>query len=43
LQWHPEHRALENPVSMKLFDAFSAACRSRALSRLGVPLRAAAE
>ena len=30
LQWHPEHRALENPVSMKLFDAFSAACHDRA-------------
>jgi putative glutamine amidotransferase len=43
LQWHPEHRALENPVSMKLFDAFAAACRDRALRRLGVPLRAAAE
>ena len=43
LQWHPEHRALENPVSMKLFDAFAAACRSRAAARLGVPLRAAAE
>ena len=35
LQWHPEHRALENPVSMKLFDAFAAACRSRAAARLG--------
>ena len=43
LQWHPEHRALENPVSMKLFDAFAAACRSRAAARLGLPLRAAAE
>jgi putative glutamine amidotransferase len=43
LQWHPEHRALENPVSMKLFDAFAAACRSRATARLGPPLRAAAE
>jgi putative glutamine amidotransferase len=43
LQWHPEHRALENPVSMKLFDAFAAACRSRAAARLGPPLRAAAE
>jgi putative glutamine amidotransferase len=43
LQWHPEHRALENPVSMKLFDAFAAACRSRAMARLGPPLRAAAE
>lgn len=43
LQWHPEHRALENPVSMKLFDAFASACRSRAAARLGPPLRAAAE
>jgi putative glutamine amidotransferase len=43
LQWHPEHRALENPVSMKLFDAFAAACRSRAAARRGIPLRAAAE
>jgi putative glutamine amidotransferase len=42
LQWHPEHRALENRVSMKLFDAFAAACRARAQRRLGL-LRAAAE
>src|ERR1700761_6383174 len=42
LQWHPEHRALENPISMKLFDAFSAACHDRARRRLGM-LRAAAE
>jgi putative glutamine amidotransferase len=27
LQWHPEWRVQENPVSMKLFDAFGAACR----------------
>lgn len=43
LQWHPEHRALENPVSMKLFEAFAAACRARAVARFGAPLRAAAE
>jgi putative glutamine amidotransferase len=43
LQWHPEHRALENPVSMKLFDAFAAACCRRASERLGRPLHAAAE
>jgi putative glutamine amidotransferase len=43
LQWHPEYRALENPVSMKLFDAFAAACRSRAAARLAPPMRAAAE
>ncbi|WP_421995390.1 gamma-glutamyl-gamma-aminobutyrate hydrolase family protein [Reyranella sp.] len=43
LQWHPEHRALENPVSRKLFDAFAAACRARAAARLAPGLRAAAE
>jgi len=43
LQWHPEYRALENPVSMKLFGAFAAACRARAAARLAPPLRAAAE
>jgi hypothetical protein len=43
LQWHPEHRALENPISMKLFDAFATACRSRAAARFSPPLRAAAE
>jgi putative glutamine amidotransferase len=43
LQWHPEHRALENPVSMKLFDAFADACRARCAARLGPPLRVAAE
>jgi putative glutamine amidotransferase len=44
LQWHPEHRALENRVSMKLFDAFADACRRRAAVRRGlVPVRAAAE
>jgi putative glutamine amidotransferase len=40
LQWHPEHRALENPVSMKLFDAFAAACHARAARRLGLKLAA---
>jgi putative glutamine amidotransferase len=48
LQWHPEHRVTENPVSMKLFGAFADACRKRAMSRLGQsslgqPLRVAAE
>jgi len=43
VQWHPEHRALDNPVSMKLFDAFAAACRARAAARLGLALRTAAE
>jgi putative glutamine amidotransferase len=44
LQWHPEHRAIENPVSMKLFNAFAEACCERARRRLrSAPLRAAAE
>lgn len=45
VQWHPEHKPLENPVSMKLFGAFADACRQRALRRLGLPqsLHAAAE
>ena len=44
LQWHPEHRALENPVSIKVFNAFAEACRERASARLGrAPMRAAAE
>jgi putative glutamine amidotransferase len=44
LQWHPEHRATENPVSMKLFDAFAEACRARAAARSDArPLRQAAE
>lgn len=43
LQWHPEHKALQNPVSMKVFDAFAAACRARAVARHGAALRQAAE
>jgi putative glutamine amidotransferase len=43
LQWHPEYKALENPVSVKVFDAFAAACRQRALQRQNVALRQAAE
>ena len=43
LQWHPEYKALENPVSMKVFGAFAAACRARAAARMGALVRAAAE
>jgi len=28
VQWHPEYRALENPLSRALFGAFSRACRA---------------
>ena len=33
VQWHPEHRVLENPVSMALFGAFGDAARERARRR----------
>ncbi len=33
LQWHPEYRAAENPVSRSLFEAFGDACRERAARR----------
>jgi gamma-glutamyl-gamma-aminobutyrate hydrolase PuuD len=26
VQWHPEHKALENPLSIALFAAFGRAC-----------------
>ena len=33
VQWHPEWRVTENPVSMKIFGAFGDACRRRATGR----------
>lgn len=36
LQWHPEWKAAENPVSMKLLRAFGAACR-RYRDQRGLP------
>jgi len=33
VQWHPEWRVLDNPVSRRLFAAFGAACGARARSR----------
>ena len=33
VQWHPEWKAHENPVSIKLFEAFGRACRERASQR----------
>ncbi len=33
VQWHPEYKALENPVSRRLFGAFGAAARARAQAR----------
>ena len=39
VQWHPEWRAADNPVSMKLLRAFGAACRSFHKRRSGLPER----
>jgi putative glutamine amidotransferase len=33
VQWHPEYRATENPISMAIFKAFGDAARQRAASR----------
>ncbi len=33
VQWHPEYKVLENPASVRLFEAFGAACRARAQAR----------
>jgi putative glutamine amidotransferase len=33
VQWHPEWRVLDNPVSRRLFAAFGAACRARQRAR----------
>jgi putative glutamine amidotransferase len=35
VQWHPEYRAVENPISAALFRAFGDACRVFAQARLG--------
>ena len=33
VQWHPEFRVMQNPVSRALFAAFGDACRARAAGR----------
>jgi putative glutamine amidotransferase len=33
VQWHPEYRVTENPVSLAIFKAFGDACRERAVAR----------
>jgi putative glutamine amidotransferase len=37
VQWHPEFRATENPVSMALFQAFAEAAKARARQRRARP------
>lgn len=36
LQWHPEYRFADNPVSVKIFERFGAACRSYAARRTSI-------
>jgi putative glutamine amidotransferase len=43
VQWHPEYKVLENPASLRLFEAFGAACRARAQARAEGRLGTAAE
>jgi putative glutamine amidotransferase len=33
VQWHPEYKVTENPISMVLFQAFGKAARARSKSR----------
>lgn len=35
LQWHPEWLAADNPVSLRIFQAFGEACRAHQAQRLG--------
>ncbi|TDL79723.1 gamma-glutamyl-gamma-aminobutyrate hydrolase family protein [Palleronia sediminis] len=42
VQWHPEYRAAEDPVSRKLFGAFGDAVRAWARTRSPAPVRAIA-
>ena len=42
VQWHPEWKVTENPVSMSIFQAFGDACRAYRLRELKPPKAAAA-
>lgn len=42
VQWHPEWKALDNPVSRNLFEAFGAAARAYAAKRKGMGSHVAA-
>lgn len=35
VQWHPEYKAAQNPLSVRLFEAFGTAARTRAATRTG--------
>ncbi len=40
VQWHPEWRYADNPVSLALFGAFGEACVARRAARLSQPVAA---
>ena len=41
VQWHPEYKVLENPLSTALFSMFAQACRGTAYARVKIATRAA--
>ncbi len=41
VQWHPEYKVVENPLSRLLFAVFAEACRNTAFSGAGAAVRAA--
>lgn len=41
VQWHPEYKAMENPLSRAIFGAFGDAARARCRARRGAAARAA--
>ncbi|WGH78870.1 gamma-glutamyl-gamma-aminobutyrate hydrolase family protein [Jannaschia ovalis] len=38
VQWHPEYKAADDPVSRPLFEAFGAACRAWKAGRVATPM-----
>ncbi len=40
VQWHPEYKVMDNPQSVKLFEAFGKAAQARAIARAAGSLKA---
>ncbi len=40
VQWHPEYKVMDNPESVKLFEAFGKAAQARAIARAAGSLKA---
>jgi len=41
VQWHPEYKVLENPLSRSLFSMFARACFDASHTRIKIATRAA--